>query len=179
MTKGAKNLPEFLRTPLADRPHGCYPWYKWSEQLRPRWFMRGNALVFASVCWANFGCTTPTIAPPLTIDVGRPTGATVTVDWGTLTQRERRTFTLTLHNSSAAPIHINTIYTSCVCLTTQPTEITVPAHGSVPLTVQVNLGHEPDFVGRLALEITGFTTPGAAQPTFAFTAKVNVVRPPA
>ncbi len=94
-----------------------------------------------------------------------------TVDMGSLTQGERRVFVLRLRNVHQKPVTIHDVESSCPCLRAHALPWALAPGDEKTVELTLDLVREPEFVGRLLIEITG-TTPEHGT---AFRAHVDVL----
>lgn len=148
------------------------------HQLSPRLGVWLLAFLSSLVCMMCWGCvpagpqgatrainepvaeSLPLATRPSSIDLGR-----VTAD----TEVRREAF---LVNSTKSSVKVGSVVTSCPCLRVSLEGIHIPAGGEVPIQFLFDPSSEPDFSGRLAIEVTGS---GAGDKTmFRTTVKVIV-----
>ena len=100
------------------------------------------------------------------------------VDLGMLSASEWRDASLCLTNESDMPIEIETIESSCHCLSIRCIPQLVPPSGTAEMIVTLDLGKEPSFVGNLRVRAWGRTRSGALAFSLQVIAKVRQRRFP-
>jgi hypothetical protein len=95
------------------------------------------------------------------------------VDLGVLHAGEWRNASLGLTNQGDHPIDIETIESSCHCLSLECVPRVVPPSGTAEMIVTLDLGKEPSFVGNLRIRAQGRTRFGALAFSVQLTAKVE------
>lgn len=83
------------------------------------------------------------------------------VDLGVLSAGEWQGASLYLTNEGKKPVEIETITSSCQCLSLECTPRVVPPSGTAQVIVTLNLGKDPNFVGNLRIHVQGRTRSGA------------------
>jgi len=78
------------------------------------------------------------------------------VDLGVLPPRESAQATISLRNRGPHPLRVQRIETSGPCLTTTPGPIWIGRGECKVLAVEFDPSEEPDFRGRLAIDVTGY-----------------------
>lgn len=91
------------------------------------------------------------------------------MDLGVLTSGEWRDASLYLTNKGDAPVEVGAIASSCRCLSVKCIPQVVPPGGTAQMIVVLDLGKEPDFVGKLRIHVQGRTRSG----TLAFSVQVR------
>lgn len=64
---------------------------------------------------------------------------------------------LSLRNATPRRIKIDRIETGCPCVVVSPVPATVEPSGSVLLLIAFDPTHEPDFLGKLSVNVTGYS----------------------
>lgn len=78
------------------------------------------------------------------------------VSLGVLMKGQKAKSAITLTNHGTSTLMIDSIETSCPCLTTAPSSICLgPGEGKI-LAVEFDPSDEPEFRGRLSVDITGY-----------------------
>ncbi|WP_406698924.1 DUF1573 domain-containing protein [Singulisphaera sp. Ch08] len=81
---------------------------------------------------------------------------------------------ITLTNNSGASVTVTTFDTSCPCLKLTPKPVIVESHGTKVLDVYFDSAEEPDFAGKLSIEVIGKDKNGFA--IFKTDVLVSVIR---
>jgi hypothetical protein len=95
------------------------------------------------------------------------------VDLGVLSPGEWQNSSLSLTNEGAMPVEIETISSTCPCLSLQCIPPVVPPSGTAQLNATLDLGKEPSFVGNLRIHVQGRTRSGALAFSMQVIAKVR------
>jgi hypothetical protein len=79
------------------------------------------------------------------------------LDFGELPQGSYQEKTFTVTNTSSLPVRLTAIESTCPCLTFQLEKSVLAAGEDARVVAQLNLGKEPDYVGRLGVDVVGGT----------------------
>ena len=77
------------------------------------------------------------------------------VSLGSLSPGQQATGRITLRNPGQSPVIVERVETSCSCLDVGPFPIKIEPGRSANLTVRFDPADEPDFRGRLSIEVIG------------------------
>ena len=77
------------------------------------------------------------------------------VSLGSLSPGQQATGRITLRNPGQSPVIVERVETSCSCLDVGPFPIKIEPGRSANLTVRFDPAAEPDFRGRLSIEVIG------------------------
>lgn len=95
------------------------------------------------------------------------------MDLGVLSPGEGRNSCLSLANEGAMPVEIETITSTCPCLFLECIPRVVPPSATAQMSVALDLGKEPSFVGNLRIRVQGKTRSGALAFSLQVIAKVQ------
>jgi Protein of unknown function (DUF1573) len=98
------------------------------------------------------------------------------ISLGTLGPGQTASGSFELQNRGTLPVEVARVETSCPCLEVGPAAMEIAPGGSAALTTRFNPAAEPDFRGRLAIEVAGRDRSG--QPTFRARVRVEVGEAP-
>jgi hypothetical protein len=98
--------------------------------------------------------------------------STPTLDLGTVEQSTYHDASFTVRNPDSVPVTVAHIQSTCPCMTFRIDAPTVPAGGESPIVVRLDLNREPDYTGRLAIDVQGLTNDN--QVAFRMTITVRV-----
>jgi hypothetical protein len=90
-----------------------------------------------------------------------------------VTAGEKKTLQITLVNNSSDTVEIEHIESSCDCFRVDLGRNVISPGEEINATLTLDLVREPDFVGAMRLEVTGFTKTGAT--AFVIHVDTNVV----
>lgn len=118
---------------------------------RSRVFVLLNTLFLIAICFAAYFVgrmgsqalerkPEPVAPPPVAVAAGLFIDPAET-KLGEMWEAPEYTATVTLRNTSDTAIAVSKFGTSCVCSGIEPASVVVPAHGSVPLRVKMDLTH--------------------------------------
>lgn len=99
--------------------------------------------------------------------------STDVVDLGVLHAGEWRNASFYLTNQGDLPVDIETIQSSCPCLSLECVPRVVPPSGTAEMIVALDLGKESSFVGKLRIRAQGKTRSGGLAFSVQLTAKVQ------
>ena len=112
------------------------------------------------------GLTTSSYTPP-TFSAAAPASSPLAinpdpVDLGIIEQGESAEASVVLENSRSEPVVLDRVKTSCPCVRFTPASVTVGAGETAALTVTFDPLSDPEFVGGLGVEATGYDSRGRA-----------------
>ena len=97
------------------------------------------------------------------------------LELGSVEQGSYHQATFTVRNPRSEPVTIAQIDSTCPCLSFSIDPPTVPPGGENHVVASLDLGREPDYIGRLAIDVHGRTDDNHV--AFRMTIKVQVVAP--
>ncbi len=106
----------------------------------------------------------PSVPPPILLGRGASHPLSLIpsepISLGSLPPGGKASGSLTLKNVSSVPIRVGRIETSCPCLAVSPWPIRIEAGSGHPLTIAFDPASEPEFRGRLGIELKGLDDTG-------------------
>src|SRR5262249_5531234 len=83
--------------------------------------------------------------------------STPTLDLGTVEQATYHDATFTVRNPGSVPVTVAHIQSTCTCMTFSIDPATVPPGFESRIVARLDLNREPEYTGRLAIDVQGTT----------------------